>query len=71
MNATFFGLAFLSALNPKLLGVDLLLMNNQRRILMFVCFLLGAMGVARELIAVVILFVGAYMVINGLVRLIG
>ena len=46
MNATFFGLAFLSALNPKLLGVDLLLMNNQRRILMFVCFLLGGMGVA-------------------------
>ncbi|MGA3151983.1 MAG: hypothetical protein ACLPN6_15330 [Streptosporangiaceae bacterium] len=25
MNATFFGLAFLAALNPKLLGVDLLL----------------------------------------------
>ena len=46
MNATFFVLAFLAALNPKLLGVDLLLMNNQRRILMFLCFLLGGMGVA-------------------------
>jgi H+/Cl- antiporter ClcA len=46
MNATFFGLAFLSALNPKLLGVDLLLMNMRRRDLMFVCFLLGGMGVA-------------------------
>jgi Sap, sulfolipid-1-addressing protein len=46
MNATFFGLAFLSALNPKLLGVDLLLMNTRRRDLMFVCFLLGGMGVA-------------------------
>jgi hypothetical protein len=46
MNATFFGLAFLAALNPKLLGVDLLLMNMRRRVLMFVCFLLGGMGVA-------------------------
>jgi hypothetical protein len=31
MNATFFGLAFLAALNPKLLGVDLLLMNSHGR----------------------------------------
>ena len=46
MNATFFGLAFLAALNPKLLGVDLLLMNMRRQVLMFVCFLLGGMGVA-------------------------
>ena len=46
MNAMFFVLAFLSALNPKLLGVHLLLMNSQRRILMFVCFLLGGMGIA-------------------------
>jgi hypothetical protein len=46
MNATFFGLAFLAALNPKLLGVDLLLMNMRRRVLMFACFLLGGMGVA-------------------------
>jgi Sap, sulfolipid-1-addressing protein len=46
MNGTFFGLAFLAALNPKLLGVDLLLMNMRRRVLMFACFLLGGMGVA-------------------------
>ena len=46
MNATFFVLAFLAALNPKLLGVDLLLMNMRRQVLMFVCFLLGGMGVA-------------------------
>ena len=46
MNATFFGLALLSALNSKLLGVDLLLMNNRRRGVMFVCFLLGGMGFA-------------------------
>jgi Sap, sulfolipid-1-addressing protein len=44
MNATFFGLAFLAALNPKLLGVDLLLIGNARPRLMFVCFLLGGMS---------------------------
>ena len=46
MNATFFGLAVVSALSPKLLGVDLLLMNSRRRNLMFGCFLLGGMGIA-------------------------
>jgi len=30
MNAEFFGLALLAALNPKLLGVDLLLIENAR-----------------------------------------
>ena len=46
MNGAFFTLAFLSALNPKLLGVDLLLMNMRRQDLMFVCLLIGCMGVA-------------------------
>ena len=46
MNAAFFGLAFLSALNPKLLGVDLLLMQSGRQRAMFFCFLLGCMAVA-------------------------
>jgi Sap, sulfolipid-1-addressing protein len=32
--------------NPKLLGVDLILMGNRRPRLMFVCFLLGGMGLA-------------------------
>jgi hypothetical protein len=45
LNAAFFGLAFLAALNPKLLGVDLLLIDNRRPRLMFLCFLLGGMGV--------------------------
>src|SRR5215467_9448044 len=45
MNAAFFGLAFLSALNPKLLIVDLILAQNKRSRLMFACFLLGGMGV--------------------------
>ena len=41
-----FGLACLAAVNPKLLAVDLLLMGNRRPRLMFVCFLLGGMGLA-------------------------
>ncbi|HBW19456.1 MAG: GAP family protein [Streptosporangiaceae bacterium] len=44
MNAAFFGLAFVAALNPKLLAVDLLLIENQRPRSMFLCFLLGGMG---------------------------
>jgi hypothetical protein len=39
-----FGLACLAAVNPKLLGVDLILMGNRRPRLMFVCFLLGGKG---------------------------
>ena len=31
MNARFFGLAFLAALNPKLLGLDLLLIQTRGR----------------------------------------
>src|ERR1019366_17863 len=46
MNAAFFGLAFLAALNPKLLGVALLLMQSGRQRAMFFCFLLGCMAVA-------------------------
>ena len=44
MNAAFFGLAALAALNPKLLVVDLILAGNKRPRLMFICFLLGGMG---------------------------
>ena len=46
MNAAFFGLAGLAALNPKLLIIDLILATNQRSRLMFGCFLLGGMGLA-------------------------
>jgi len=46
MNAEFFGLAFLAALNPKLLGLDLLLFENRRPRAMFLCLLLGGMTVA-------------------------
>lgn len=45
MNAEFFALAFVAALNPKLLAVDLLLMENRRPRAMFLCVLLGGMTV--------------------------
>ncbi len=43
MNAEFFALAFLPALNPKLLALDLLLIENRRPGAMFLCLLLGGM----------------------------
>ena len=46
MNAEFFALAFLAALNPKLLALDLLLIENRRPRMMFLCVLLGGMTVA-------------------------
>jgi Sap, sulfolipid-1-addressing protein len=46
MNAEFFALAFLAALNPKLLAIDLLLIENRRPRAMFLCLLLGGMTVA-------------------------
>src|ERR1700684_4693090 len=46
MNAEFFALAFLSALTPKLLALDLLLIENRRPRLMFSCLPLGALTVA-------------------------
>ena len=46
MTAEFFALAFLSALNPKLLALDLLLIENRRPRAMFLCLLLGGLAVA-------------------------
>jgi Sap-like sulfolipid-1-addressing protein len=46
VNAQFFALAFIAALNPKLLAVDLLLAENRRPRAMFVCLLFGGMAVA-------------------------
>jgi hypothetical protein len=61
MDSTFFGLAFLATLNPKLLGVDLLLLENRRPRMMFACFLLGAIGlsVTIGLLDVLVFKVGA------------
>ena len=49
MNAEFFALAFLSALNPKLLALDLLLIENRRPRAMFLCLLLGGITVAATI----------------------
>ena len=46
MNAQFFAFAFVAALNPKYLAVDLLLIENRRPRAMFLCVLLGGMTVA-------------------------
>jgi hypothetical protein len=46
VNAEFFVLAFTAALNPKLLALDLLLIENRRPRVMFLCVLLGGMVVA-------------------------
>ena len=46
MNAEFFVLAFTAALNPKLLALDLLVIENRRPRAMFLCVLLGGMAVA-------------------------
>ena len=45
MNAEFFALAFTAALNPKLLAIDLLLIENRRPRTMFLCVLLGGFTV--------------------------
>jgi Sap, sulfolipid-1-addressing protein len=46
MNAEFFALAFLAALNPKLLAMDLLLIENRRPRAMFLAVLIGGMTLA-------------------------
>jgi hypothetical protein len=45
MNAEFFALAVVAALNPKLLALDLLLIENRRPRAMFLCVLLGGLTV--------------------------
>ena len=45
MNAEFFGLAFLAGLNPKLLALDLLLIENRRPRAMFLWLLVGGLTV--------------------------
>src|SRR5689334_3008328 len=61
MNAEFFALAFFAALNPKLLAVDLLLIENRRPRMMFLCVLLGGLtvGLAIGLLDVLVFRVDA------------
>ena len=46
VNAEFFGLVFTAALNPKLLGADLLIIENRRPRAMVICFLAGGLGMS-------------------------
>ena len=61
MNAEFFALAFLAALNPKLLALDLLLMENPRPRAMFLWLLLGGLtvGVTIGLLDVLVIHADA------------
>src|SRR5215831_2317577 len=61
MNTEFFVLAFTAALNPKLLAVDLLLIENRRPRAMFLCVLLGGLtvGITIGLLDVLVLHVDA------------
>ncbi len=61
MNAEFFALAFFAALNPKLLAIDLLLIENRRPRAMFLCVLLGGLtvGLAIGLLDVLVFHVDA------------
>jgi Sap, sulfolipid-1-addressing protein len=45
VNAEFFVLAFTATLNPKLLAIDLLLIENRRPRAMFLCVLIGGLTV--------------------------
>jgi drug/metabolite transporter (DMT)-like permease len=61
MNAEFFGLAFLAGLNPKLLALDLLLIENRRPRAMFLWLLVGGLtvGVTIGLLDVLVFQVDA------------
>jgi len=59
MDTSFFALALAAALNPKLLALDLLLIENRRPRAMFFCVLLGAATVALSIGLVDVLSVHA------------
>src|SRR5215813_13018081 len=61
MNAEFFALAVTAALNPKLLAIDLLLIENRRPRAMFLCVLLGGLtvGITVGLLDVLVFHVDA------------
>lgn len=59
MSAEFFALAFTAALNPKLLAIDLLLVENRRPRAMFLCILAGGMATGVTIGLVDVLLVHA------------
>jgi hypothetical protein len=65
VNAGFFALALGSALNPKLLAIDVLLARNQRRRAMFLSVLLAGVGVAVTIGLVDVLVVHASAAISA------
>jgi hypothetical protein len=62
MNAEFFALAFTAALNPNLLAIDLLLIENRRPRAMFASVLAGGMSIAIAVGLVDVLVVRAHLV---------
>jgi hypothetical protein len=56
VNAEFFTLAFVAALNPKLLALDLLVIENRRPRAMFLCLLLGGLAVGLTIGLLDVLF---------------
>ena len=61
MNAEFFALAFVAAVNPKLLALDLLLVENRRPRAMFLWLLIGGLtvGVTIGLLDVLVFHIDA------------
>jgi hypothetical protein len=59
VNAQFFALAFLAALNPKLLALDLLLIENRRPRAMFASLLAGGLSLAIAIGVVDVLVIQA------------
>jgi hypothetical protein len=65
MNAGFFALAFASALNPKLLAIDVMLARNRRARVMFCCVLVAGIGVALTIGLIDVLVIRASAVISA------
>jgi hypothetical protein len=65
VNGTFFALAFLAALNPKLLALDLLLIENRRPRAMFAGILLGGIGTGVAIGLIDVLLIRADAVKGG------
>jgi hypothetical protein len=59
VTAEFFVLAFAAAINPKLLALDLLLIDSRRARAMFACILAGGLGLAIAIGIVDVVFVHA------------
>jgi len=71
VNAEFFALAFSAALDPKLLALDLLLIENRRPRAMFLCVLLGGMTVALTIGLLDVLTIGVDLALDPLLLAVG